>query len=188
MKLEVPEEYQRKIDAFNSARGGPTHVAVAWNPMAKKTLVKTEHGVPVYDYTGRWQVFAIPVYDSAHPLARNEVTRKLMKRLPDDSSREGVLIFTWCQRNEAGDDVGYEPLDNRIFQLLDWADTFKDKQHFDKAIKEPELRRELADKARFRAIAGGAAEYWRGLDKLTISMNPATRVGGSWRDAGGMRR
>lgn len=171
MRLEVDSAFQRELDGFNDARGGPTRVAVAWNPKM-----------------GRWQVFAIPVYDSAHPLARNQFTKKLLKRLPDDSCRDGVLIFTWCARDSKGDDVGYEPLDNRIFQLLDWADTFKDRQHFEKTIQEPEIRAELATKARTRAVAGGVAEYWKNLDKLTISMNPSTRAGAGWRDAGGMRR
>jgi hypothetical protein len=170
IRQEAPEDFLRDLDNFNASRGGPTRVAPAWNPQL-----------------ARWQIFAIPVYDSPHPLARNQFTKKLMKRLPDDSGREGVLIFTWCARDAAGRDVGFEPLDTRIFQLLDWADTFKDKQHFEKAIQEPELQREIAQKRRFRAVAGGVAEYWRNFQKLTLSMNPATRTGAGWRDAQGLR-
>lgn len=164
MMQQVDEDFQRKIDNWNSDKGGPSYIAVAWNPVKE-----------------RWQVFAIPIQESHHPLAKNHLTQKLMRRLPDESGREGVLLFTWCNRDERSNDVGFEPLDDRLFQALDWADSFKSKRHFEETIKEPEIVAERTMKKRLRDIAGAATEYWYKLDSLTI--NPNIPAGGDWRGA-----
>lgn len=184
MSREVPEAFQDTLDAFNRSQGPPTEIAVVWNDKAFKREVKKDAwGIPVYEYDGRWQVFAVPVSESTHPLARNSRTRKLLSRLPDDSGREGVLLFTWCERNEIGHDVGFLPLDTRLLDALIFADSFRDKQHFEKTIKNPELEREKRDIKTLQAIMGAGQQYWKGIDSLTISMNPDVRVGGDWRGA-----
>jgi hypothetical protein len=164
MILQVPEEFQRKLDDFNASQGGPSQVAVAWHP--KKS---------------RWQVFAIPVQDAAHPMARNDVTRSMLRPLPDDSGRRGILLFTWCARNAQGDDSGFQPLDDRLFETLHWADSFRDKRHFEQTMEEPELRRKVAEEKRIRDIAYGAKEYYFNWDKLMMNYNTAIQRKADWR-------
>lgn len=159
-------EWQKDLDAFNARQGGVSRIEVAWHP--KKS---------------RWQIFAVPISDSFHPLAKNDMTKKLCSKFPDDSGREGVLLFTWCERDERGQDCGYMPLDNRVFETLKYADTFEDKHHFEKTIKNPELAKEARDMKTIRSIMGGAQEYWKGLDSLVISMNPDVKASGDWRGA-----
>lgn len=176
MKLEVPEDFQRKVDAFNDSRGGPVRVAVVWDPKAVKFQTKVLYGQPVYDYNGRWKVYSVPT------VIDNKAMKAFARPLPDDSGRLGMLVFTWCKRNEAGDDVGFEPLDDRIFKTLDELDTFKDRDSYDRLVNKPTERKEEAERKGLREIAGAQAEYFRFLDKLTVSMNPATRgVRGDWR-------
>ena len=125
-------------------------------------------------------VFAIPQEDSPHPLARHNI-KKLCRPFPDGSGQEGVILFTWAKRDAFGSDTGYAPLDERLFEVLDMADSFKDRQHFENTIEASELRREQATNTRVRDIAYGAKEYWANLDSLTISMNPSTHAPGDWR-------
>src|SRR5687767_2959715 len=96
MIRQVDPDFQRRIDEWNSAKGGPAHIAVAWNPQKS-----------------RWQIYAIPVADSAHPLARHKHTSMLMTNLPDSSGRRGILLNTW---QGAGGD--FLPLDERLFEAL----------------------------------------------------------------------
>jgi len=108
MMRTLDPDFQRRVDEFNRCQGGPVHIALAWNP-----------------YIDKWQVFAIPVQDSHHPLARNSVTASLRRPLPDDSSRDGILLFTWQDENGVP-----LPLDERLFDSLRLADSFRDKEHF----------------------------------------------------------
>ena len=164
MMLQVDESFQRKLDAFNGSQGGPSYIAAAWHPRKN-----------------RWQIFAVPRNDSAHPLARNEVTAKLMSNFPDDSGRRGVLLFSWCKRDEHARDIGFEPLDDRLFTTLHWADSFRDRHHFEEVIKTPELQREIREKADIRAVAAGAANYWKHIDRVLVSMNTTNKMTADWR-------
>ena len=163
MLHEVPEDFQRKLDEFNDAQGGPSMIAIAWNQ--KKY---------------RWQVFAIPVQGSTHPHATSDI-RKMLRPLPDDSGRDGVLLFTWCERDLAGNDIGGCSLDDRIFHTLRYADSFQDRHHYENTIERPELRREAQASATLRDIAGAATEYWRSIDNPIINMNPHRTQPGDWR-------
>ena len=183
MQRQVDPDYQRKIDSWNQSHPGPADIAVAWNPKAIKIVVKAGLFGPVYDYEGRWQVFAIPVNDSPHPKARNELTKTLMKPFPDDSGRVGILLFTWCKRGETGSDIGEKELDDSLFATLAWADSFADRQHYEHTIEATEQKKEMAEKQATRDIAYAGKEYWWNLPNVTVSMNPQTRAGAGWRDA-----
>jgi len=152
-------DFQRQLDEYNDSRGGPAKIALAYHPEKE-----------------RWQVFAIPVQDSHHPLARNEITAQLTRPLPDDSGRHGILLNTW-----QGAQGEYLPLDGRLFEALDFANSFTSKDHFEKTIEEPEMRREMARTKRVMDAATAAKQYWWKLDSIVKSMNPAVRVGGDWR-------
>lgn len=159
-------DFTRELALFNDQQGGPTAVDVAWHPEKE-----------------RWQVFAVPQYQSSHPLAQHDATAKLMSNFPDESGKRGILLFTWCERDKGYADAGFKPLDSRLFYFLRWADTFRDKDHFKETIEDPQLVREMAEKKHLRDIVGGGVEYFNKLDKVTVSMNPATKAGAGWRDA-----
>src|SRR6266550_8874487 len=108
-------DFQKKLDDFNAGRGGPAHIAVAFHPEKE-----------------RWQIFVIPVMDSMHPLARNEKTAKMIRPFPDGSGREGILLNTW-----EGAKGEFEPMDDRLFEAIDFADGFKDLHHFDQVVEGP---------------------------------------------------
>lgn len=160
MIYPVPEDFQRKLDDFNASQGGPSYVAVCWHPGKE-----------------RWQVFAVPQDHGSHPLARRDITIKLCRPFPDGSSRRGVLLFTWCRRDNHNRDLGFEPLDDRIFHTLHWADSFRSRRHFEETIEEPEMVANAIRNKELRDIAGAAAEYWHGIDRLVVG--PGTS--GDWR-------
>jgi hypothetical protein len=163
MTRDVPVEFQRKVDDFNRSIGGPSQIAVVWNPRID-----------------RWEVWAIPVADSAHPRARNDVTRKLLRRFPDDSGRWGIRLFVWCKRDAAGRDIASCELDDRIFSLLRFVDRF-DKESFRRSVEEPEAKKALAEQQALRDVVGAAVEYYWRLDTPIVSMNPRLPATGDWR-------
>lgn len=169
MNRTVPEDFQRKLDQFNTAQGGPSRVEVAWNPKSS-----------------RWEVWAVPTEIAGIGKFR-DVTARLRRPFPDDSSREGIKLFTWEEYNEKGQRIGFLPLDNRIFDALRWADSFRSKNHFDETIKNPEIEKEVRSKAHIRAVAAGTANYWANLDRTLVSMNPGIKAKAAWRDAGHYR-
>lgn len=168
MIYDVPSEFQAKVDEFNLSQGGPARVETAWNPK-----------------TSRWEVWAIPVDHSSHPLGKKDTVLKLLRDFPDHSGRRGVKLFVWCKRDDKGRDTGFVQLDDRIFETLRWADSFRSKDAFQRVVEEPQMRKDLALKRRIRDIAYGAREYWWGLDNLIVSMNPEVRSGADWRTAKG---
>lgn len=161
MNLQVDPDFQRRIDEWNAAHPGPADIAVAWHPQKN-----------------RWQVFAIPTKDSSHPLARHKHTPMLVRPFPDDSGRQGILLNTW-----QGAKGEFLPLDERLFEALHYADSFRSKEHFEETITNPDVQKELETSKKARDLAHAAREYWWKLDSLTINMNPANKQGGAWRDA-----
>lgn len=166
MMLTVPEDFQRKIDQWNDSHPGPSDIAVAWNPR-----------------TSRWEIWAIPTEMSYAPTARNDLTAKLMRPFPDDSSRRGIKLFSWSEWNEHGQDIGYAPLDDRIFDSLHWADSFRSKDHFEETVTQPEILKEIREKKHIRAVAAGTAQYYHNIPNPMISMNPDVKQKADWRSA-----
>jgi hypothetical protein len=160
----VDQEFQQKLDEWNRSHPGPADVAAAWNPRIE-----------------RWEIWAIPTEMSSHERAHNDVTIKLMRPFPDNSSRVGIKLFVWADFNEKGQDVGYMALDNRVFDALHWADSFRSRRHFEETISDPEIEKEVKRKAHIRAVAAGTAQYWHTLDRPAVSMNPAVKVPADWR-------
>jgi len=161
MNRQVDPDFQRRIDEWNAAHPGPADIAIAWHPVKN-----------------RWQVFAMPVADSSHPLARHEHTSMLMMNLPDSSGRRGILLNTW---QGAGGE--FLPLDERLFEALHYADSFRSKDHFEETITNPDKAKEIATSKKAADLIHAAREYWWKLDSLTINMNPANRQRAGWRDA-----
>ena len=159
MIRRADEDFRRKLDEFNASQGGPARIDVAWHPKKE-----------------RWQVFAVPQDHTHHPLARNDITIKLVRPFPDSSGREGVLLFTL-----RAEDGGFMPLDDRLFTTLYWADSFRSRHHFDETIKNPEIQKELAMKKDLRERVSGATDYWYGIDRVVKSMNPDIKQPGDWR-------
>lgn len=157
MMIQMDPDFRRRLDDWNSARGGPAVIDLVWNP--KKD---------------RWQVFAVPVADSTHPLARHKHTSKLISAYPDGSGKQGILLNTW-----QGAKGEFLPLDERLFEALDYADSFKSRHHFEETIKNPEIQAELAISKKARDMAYASRSYWQKLDSLTI--NPNIPAGGDWR-------
>lgn len=155
MNHQVDVDFQRQLDQFNDSQGGPSRVAVCWD-----------------DQKQRWIVWIVPVNDSAHPMARNDMTKKLLRPLPDESGRWGVRLFTW-----QGADGRFLPLDGRLFQSLLWADSFRDKQHFENTIEAPEAKKDLAARQQARDLAYAAKNYWWSHDKLSVGRH----VNSGWR-------
>jgi len=156
MMQYVDPDFRRALDQFNDSQGGPSYIEVCWNPRSN-----------------RWCVFAIPQDYGTHPLAKNWVTPKMLRPFLDGSGRMGVFLFTW--QDEKGD---YLPLDGRLFAALRYADSFADKDHYEKTIVQPEIAKKIAQKKELRDIAYGARNYWYGLDK---AVSVAGR--GNWRRA-----
>jgi len=153
MTRDVPPDFQARIDTFNDAQGGPARIAMAWDIRAE-----------------RWRVYAVPVYDSTHALARNSITRQLLRPFCDESGRQGVPLFFWD-----------DPLDERLFTMLRWADSFSDRQHFEKAVEGPEQQREAQQSRRWKDALNGAREYWSTLDRTLVPTNPNVASTGDWR-------
>lgn len=163
MTREIPIEFQRKLDEFNRSVGGPTEVRVVWEPRSE-----------------RWEVWAIPLYPSSHPKARF-FHRGLLKRLPTEEELWGVHIFTWCVRDENGRDIGYAPLDDRIFTVLRTIDTYKRSLSASELRERLEEEKDEREKKRLRDIIYSLAEYYKRIDSPIISMDPSIRVKGDWR-------
>lgn len=159
MIYTVPEDFQVRLDAYNAANPGPAYIALAWHPEKL-----------------RWQVFAVPTEVSYHPLARNDATMKLVTSFPDQSGRRGVLLNTW-----QGAEGEFLPLDERLFEALAYADSFRDREHFERTINGPAAQKELAHKRHLRDIAASARSYWWKLDQVIKNMNPAVSSPGDWR-------
>jgi hypothetical protein len=162
IRQTIDPEFQVKLDQFNASQGPPSRIELAFD--CKKN---------------RWVVFAVPFSDSSHPLARNYVTRNLKTRFPDDSGREGIRLFTWCETDNNGNDIGFKQLDDRLFTALHFADSFKSKTHFDDTIKKPELAAEARQSKQVKEAIFAAREYWHTLDRLLIAKS--TKSGGDWR-------
>jgi hypothetical protein len=160
----VDTDFQRQLDEFNESQGGPAYIELCWD-MRRNV----------------WTVWAIPVDYGTHPLAKNWVTPKLMKPFLDGSGRMGVFLFTWSDPDSTPPG-GFMPLDGRLFNALRYADTFRDKHHFDQTITEPELKKEMLLKKETRDIAYGAASYWAGLNRVMVGSN----FKGNWRRAAGL--
>lgn len=153
MTRDVPPEFQAHLDQFNARQGGPSVIALAWSPKV-----------------ARWRVYAVPVSDSSHPLARNGITKQLLRPFCDGSGRLGVPLFWWD-----------DPLDRRLFDVLYFADSFRDKRHFEQTIEQSEAAREQAKKARRLNALGAAREYWQAIDRTLVPVNPAMKSTGDWR-------
>lgn len=162
MMRTIDQDWERKLDEFNSAQGGPSRVAICYDPKIE-----------------RWTVWAIPIQDSHHPLGRNKNVQILLRSFPDGSGRQGVRIFIWCDVDDNGRDIGYRALDDRVFEALRYADTFSDKDHFEKVFTEPDMRRERNFNKFLREIAYAARSYWFTLDRLAV--NPHVKGPGDWR-------
>lgn len=157
MMRYVDPSFQERLDGFNAAQGGPSYIVVAWD--AQKN---------------RWRTWVVPTADSIAPGARNRVTSNLLQPIPDGSGRMAVKLNLW---QGAGDE--YLPLDERYFDSLRWADSFRNKQHFEETVERPEFRQKAAQDARLRDIAYGARSYWWAMDRLAI--NPNVKASGDWR-------
>lgn len=145
MNRRVDPEFQRKLDDFNASKGGPARIEVAWNPKSE-----------------RWEIWCVPVMDSTHPLARNQNTAQQIRPFPDDSGREGVFLNTWGTKER------FEPLDDRLFEAINFADSFRDRHHFEEIIESPEFKAEARSKADLREKAAATRRYYQGIDSLTI--------------------
>lgn len=159
MMYHVDEQFQAKLDDFNTSQGGNIKIDVCWN--SKK---------------GRWQVFAVPNVQRGSGA-------KMMVNFPDGSGRRGVHVFTLADHNSKGEDIGFHQLDDRLFKYLRWADTFRSRTVFEDTIEKPEAKRKAAEDKDLKDAIHTSRQYWRKMDDLTISMNPATKVDGDrrWR-------
>ncbi len=160
----VDSDFQRELDLFNESQGGPAYIAVCWD-------VRRD----------RWTIWAIPVDYGTHPLAKNWVTPTLMRDFLDGSGRRGVFLFSWTDP-DSNPPGGYMPLDGRLFNALRYADTFRDRKHFEHTVEEPELKKEMLLKKETRDIAYGAASYWAGLERVMMG----SHFKGNWRRAAGI--
>lgn len=160
MPEPTPPDFQRKLDEFNDSQGPGVKVDVCFDPKIK-----------------RWTVWAVPQGDTSHPKYNPRALRQLIRPFPDDSGRWGVKIFTWAESNERGEDTGPRALDDRIFQVLRVADSFRSREHFEEVFEEPEQRRAMETSKMIRDIAYGARSYWWGLDRPTVG----ARSRGDWR-------
>lgn len=165
MIYEVDRDFQRKLDEFNAAQQPRVvDIYAVWDPRID-----------------RWTIWALPVDHSSHPLHRKHITKKLCKPFPDGSGREGVRLFVLAEYNARMEDIGFMPLDDRLFDMLRLADTFSSKDHYEKTFEEPEARKALAQQKAVRDIAYGARSYWFGLDNLIVSKSTDIPSGGDWR-------
>lgn len=153
--MYVDPSFQERLDRFNEAQSGPSQIAIAWDSKYN-----------------RWRTWVIPIADSYAPGARNARTMSLLETMPD--GRRAVKLNLW-----QGADGEYLPLDERYFDALRWADSFRDKQHFEETIERPEFQKEIAFNKRLRDIAYGARSYHWNRDKLMI--NPHLKGPGDWR-------
>ena len=161
MPEQTPVDFQQKLDDFNNGlEGGGVTIDVCFDPKIK-----------------RWTVWAIPQGDNSHPQYRPEALKQLLRTFPDGSGRRGVKLFTWAETDAIGNDAGPRQLDDRIFRVLHWADSFRDKQHFEQVFEAPETRRELATRQDARELAYYAKNYWHGLDRTTVGYGSR----GDWR-------
>lgn len=163
MMTYMDPDFRRRLDDWNSSKGGPAIIDLVWNPIKN-----------------RWQVFAVPVADSAHPLARHKHTSMLLSTYPDGSGKRGILLNTW-----QGAKGEFLPLDERLFEALDYADSFKSRHHFEETIKNPEIQAELSVSKKARDMAYASRSYWQKLDSLVI--NPNIPGPGDWRAKQGWR-
>ena len=98
MLLQVPNEFQIKLDEFNASQiPRVSDIYAAWDPKLS-----------------RWTIWAIPVDHSSHPLHRKHFTQMLLRPFPDATNRQGVRLFVWCERDSMGEDTGFLRLDDRI--------------------------------------------------------------------------
>lgn len=162
MIYDVPEEFKRKLDDFNADQGGPTAIAVAWNQKKE-----------------RWQIWAIPIDGSHHPLYNPGRLHDMCRPVPDGSGRMGVLLMSWCKRDSHGSDIGFMPLDDRLLHALKWADSFADRRHFENTIEQQEFKKEAELRNDVREVAYAAKSYWHSMDRLAVA--PHTKGGGDWR-------
>lgn len=160
MMKYLDEDTKRKIDDFNASQGGPARIELCWDPRRD-----------------RWCVFAIPQDYGTHPLSKSWVTPALLRPFLDGSGRRGVFLNTW--QDEHGD---YLPVDERLFDALRYADTFRDKEHYENNFKRVEVQKELALEKGRRDIAYGARSYWQGLDRVMVGSG----FKGNWKRAKGI--
>lgn len=159
MMYYLDPDFQRRLEEFNLSRGGPAYIAVAWDVNK-----------------ARWRIWAIPVNDSRHPLARNGITSKMSRPLPDGSGRWGVPLNLWQGLNGE-----FEPMDERLFEAIVYADSFRSRKHFEETIEQADIQRELAQSKKLRDISYAARSYWWGLDRVVKNMNPNVSSPGDWR-------
>lgn len=163
MMQYLDEDTQRGLDQFNQSQGGPARIELCWHP-----------------YKDRWAIFAVPQDYGTHPLAKNWVTPKLMTPFPDGSGRQGVALGLWQGANGE-----YLPIDERFYEALRYADSFRSKDHYDEVFTQREQAQELEESKRLRDIAYGAKNYWFHYDRVIKSMNPANGSTGDWRASKG---
>lgn len=160
MMLTVDPDFQRKLDLFNDSQGGPVTIVVCWDPKRS-----------------RWAVYAVPYDYGSHPLSRTYIHEGLMTNFLDGSDRRGVLLYRWQDEFK-----NFLPLDDRLIRSLQYADTFRDKEHFKNTVENPEVLQELAKSKEMRDIAYGAKSYWWNVANTTVHAGGR----GNWRRAKGI--
>lgn len=153
---EVDPNFQRKLDDYNHAYGSP-RIKFRWNPEARK--IDDERWDP------RWEIWI--------ELVDNQFSGK-KERNTKDIYEDGAwwrFLQSWEMEGQ------FLPLDDRFFVAARLADTWSDREHYNKAFEEPDELRRKEVWNDLKNMAGGVGSYWRGWGKTLVG--PASR--GDWR-------
>lgn len=146
---EIPQSVAQEL-ALNHS-----DVLLRWNARKHENNNNT--------YEGRWEIW-VKLVENTHSLNRHSISKK-------DLFQNGCIyrfLQTWCFMDEAGTDLGFCPLDARILQSFNMADTFKNRTFYEDVYEKSEYEKELLRQRDVRSLAANARERYYKLDNPIV--------------------
>ncbi len=163
--MELPEDFQRKLNDWNACHPNHPPVMVRWEPRAVWTeRIVWVCGVPIFrnEYEPRWQVGVALPNKPKGPVVYIQGSGGLWF----------FKLFNWQMQ----DTKEFLDLDDRIFDcIVDSTPHGFYEEEIERPEEEAEERRQTAG----RQLSHAGAEHYYGYDNLTI--NPHVKAGGNWR-------
>jgi len=162
---EMDRDFARTLKRYNEDHPGPD-IGVFWN--STSLCLDRKRGL----WGGRWEIW-VEVTDNSHP------GNKYLDKTGDTWHNGKRWRFLNTYKN---DDGSFAPLDDRVFTALHWADTWRNKNHYDETVMSLDRSKREQELAATRETASQLASYWRDYGDDVSKFGPGTT--GNWRRSG----
>lgn len=168
--MRLHPDWQRKIDRFNRSHPNHPDVALRYDPIAVTVITIRKFlgvGFKHVHYEPRWQVGLLLDW---RPQGVNNL---LYYHSP---GRWFLKLYTWSQKDELGQDIGFAQPDARVLRALEAMSSVEyrlfEEYEENKAVQSRKEREELA--------YAGASHHSK-WDSPIVPVNPEVPSTGDWR-------